>query len=322
MQTLTVSCQAHQACEEGDALLLQLAGAWSSCVGCTLCSNAQLEIRSCMLYSSYRLYDVVVFSCSSAMQNNSVAVLCECAVVAGARDFTVSVLVMHVRDNRGMVCSSALGIEKSVRCCMAYHLFKARCSGEVERASLSKERLCLPVPLVWQGVVENGCVVLVLVPQGMSVPERLVEFVGLQVCPQLSSTHCVWKRARKMLEHGVIIKRLAPEIYGSESIEASLVQLGQESIWLDAQRAQLSIDPGMLLLMLREMFRMARICATHPQQFTWRHWPTLEHGFYFGVVLLFTRAWHLLELGCDAVPGPIASAEDDVRRVCWELLCS
>ena len=139
------------------------------------------------------LYDVVVFSCSSAMRNNSVAVLCECAVVAGARDFTVSVLVMHVRDSRGMLCGSALGSEKSVRCCMAYHLFKARCSWEVERASLSKERLCLPVPLVWQGVVENGCVVLVLVPQGVSIPERLVEFVGVQVCPKYKLRNQTYK---------------------------------------------------------------------------------------------------------------------------------
>ena len=160
--------------------------------------------------------------------------LCKCAIVAGTRGFTPSVLVMYVCDSSGMLCSSATFIAKSVRCCVGSHLFKTRCGEEAKRASLSNERLFLPVPLVCQGVVENRCVVLVLVPQRMSIPERTVEFVGFQICPQLSSTHCVWKCAWKMLEHHIIIPGLVPQIYGSESIEASLVQLGQESLWLDA----------------------------------------------------------------------------------------
>ena len=113
-----------------------------------------------------------------------------------------------------------------------------------------------------------------------------------------------------------IIKRTAPQICGSKSIAAGLVQPGTKAIWLDAQRAQLPIDPGVLLLMLREVFRMARVRPTHSQQFSWRHWPTLRHVPYCGVMLLSTRAGHLPELGSDAVPGPIASEEHGIRLLC------
>ena len=44
---------------------------------------------------------------------------------------------------------------------------------------------------------ENSCMVLVLIPQGMPVPQGLVKPMGVQVRPQLASAHFAGKHARK-----------------------------------------------------------------------------------------------------------------------------
>ena len=125
-----------------------------------------------------------------------------------------------------------------------------------------------------------------------------------------------------MSGHRVFIPDLVPQVYGSKSIDPSLVQLGQDSIWLDAQRAKPSIDPGMPVLMLREISLMACVRATYPQHFAWWHWPALRHVKYFGIMFLSTGPRHFPELGSNAVPGPVASAEHHIWFFCCELLCS
>ena len=121
----------------------------------------------------------------------SVAVLFKSAIVAGTRGFIPSVLVMYVRNSEGLLCILAFGIKKAARRCLACHLFDTRCGDEVERTMLSLEGLEFPIPLVRQWVIENGCVVLVFVSHCMPVPERLVEFVGVQIFIQFSCPHCV-----------------------------------------------------------------------------------------------------------------------------------
>ena len=122
--------------------------------------------------------------------------------------------------------------------------------------------------------------------------------------------------------HRVFIPGLVPQVYGSKSIDPSLVQLGQESIWLDAQRPKPSIDPGMLVLMLREISLMACVRATYPQHFVWWHWPALRHVKYFSIMFLSTGLRRFPELGSNAVPGPVDSPEHHIWFFCCELLCS
>ena len=78
----------------------------------------------------------------------------------------------------------------------------------------------------------------------------------------------------------------------------------------------------MLFLMLRAISRMACVRATYTQHFAWWHWQALRHGMYFGVMFLSVGQQHFRELGSNAVPGPVASAEHRQRLFCCELICS